>query len=60
MKTLVRIGRIEDQDRWRREDMQKLTPDERVDILLRLQENYFAGKDRTMVRVAKVRQLQNG
>ena len=57
MKPIVRIGKIEDQNRWRREDMQKLTPDERVDLLLQLQENYFAGKDRTLVRVATIRQL---
>ncbi len=55
IKTLVRIGKIEDQDRWRREDMQKLTPDERVDMLLQLQENYFAGQDRTMVRIAHIK-----
>jgi len=59
MKTLVRIGKIEDQDRWRRDDMRKLSPDERVDILLQLQENFFAGQDRTLKRIATIRRIKN-
>ncbi|RLG32416.1 hypothetical protein DRN80_06180 [Methanosarcinales archaeon] len=60
MKPIVRIGKIEDQDRWRREDLQKCTPDERVDMLLQLQENFFADQDRTIVRVAHIKRMQNG
>ena len=59
MKHIVRIGSIEDQDRWRREDLKKCTPDERVDMLLQLQENFFAGQDRTIVRVAYMKRLNN-
>ncbi len=57
MKPIIRIGTIQDQDRWRQEDMRNCTPDERVDILLQLQENFFAGQDRTMVRIAHIRNL---
>lgn len=60
MKPIVRIGKIEDQDRWRREDLRKCTPDERVDMLLQLQKNFFAGQDRTIVRVAHIKRMQNG
>ena len=41
MKKVVRRGKIADQDKFRREDVQNMTPDERVKMLLKMQYNYF-------------------
>jgi hypothetical protein len=57
MQHVVRIGRIKDQDRWRRDDLRKCTPAERVDMLLQMQAAYFAGQDRSLVRVAHIERL---
>ena len=57
MKTVVRIGRVEDQDRWRRDDLRRCTPSERVDMLLQMQAAYFTGQDRTLVRVAQFKRM---
>ena len=39
MKPLVRIGKIEDPDRWRRDDLRAMTPNQRVRMLLKMQES---------------------
>jgi len=59
MKHIVRIGSIEDQDLWRREDLKKCTPNERVDMLLQLQENFFAGQDRTIKRIVHIKRIKH-
>ena len=60
MNKTVRIGKIKDQDRWRRDDLRACTPDERVEMLLQLQAEYFVGIDQTIIRTACVKRLQNG
>ncbi len=60
MKHTVRIGNVEDQDRWRRDDLRACSPDERVEMLLQLQADHFAGQDQTLVRVAHVKRMNNG
>jgi len=57
MKRTVRIGRIEDQDRWRRADLRKCTPSERVDMVLEMQARYLANQDRTLLRVAHIKRM---
>ena len=57
MKHIVRIGKIKDQDRWRRDDLRACTPNERVEMLLQLQADYFAGIDQTIIRTARVKRL---
>lgn len=57
MNNAVRIGKIEDQDCWRRDDLRACTPDECVEMLLRMQDDYFAGQDRKIVRIAKIKRL---
>ena len=39
--TKVRIGTVEDQDRFRREDMQAMSPAERIMTLVRLRNRQF-------------------
>jgi len=41
MKKVVRIGKIADQDKFRREDIKNMTPDERVKMLLNMQYHFF-------------------
>lgn len=41
IETKVRMGTVEDQDRWRREDLLAMTPDERVMTLIRLRNRQF-------------------
>lgn len=60
MKKIVRIGKVEDQDHWRRDDLRACTPNERVEMLLQLQNDYFAGQDQALVRTACIKRLKNG
>lgn len=48
----VRVGKPEDQDRWRREDMLRMTPNERLQMLLDWRDDCFRGT-KTMQRIAK-------
>ena len=57
MKRTIRIGSLADQDRFRRDDLRKATPAQRVDMLLQLQERYFSGLDRTIQRVATIKRI---
>jgi len=54
MKHVVRIGRLEDQDRMRRDDCLRLTPDQRVEALLRFRSQFFADDMRPLQRTARV------
>jgi hypothetical protein len=38
---IVRIGKIEDQDEFRREDIRKMSPDQRVQMLLDMQAGFL-------------------
>ena len=55
MKNRVRIGKVGDQDRWRREDLLAMSPDERVGLLLDMQHHYFGDQINVLVRVARIR-----
>ena len=44
MKRIVRVGRIEDQDRFRRDDMAAMTPEARIDCLLKLRQQQFGAR----------------
>lgn len=48
----VRVGKPEDQDRWRREDMLRMTPNERLQMLLDWRDDCFRGTQ-TIQRIAK-------
>ncbi len=41
IKSIVRMGAVEDQDRFRREDVLAMTPDVRIMTLIRLRDNQF-------------------
>jgi hypothetical protein len=41
MKKIVRIGKIEDQDKFRREDIRKMSPNARVSMLIKMQRKFF-------------------
>lgn len=56
MKKIVRIGDIEDQDNWRRDDTGALTPNQRVAIVVEMQNQYSReNKIQTLTRKACVR-----
>lgn len=60
MEKRVRIGKIEDQDRFRREDMLRMTPNERLQMLVDMQVAYFPEMKQKLKRVAQMRQLPEG
>ena len=41
MKKVVRIGKIEDQDKFRRDDIRKMSPNARVSMLINMQRKFF-------------------
>ena len=41
MEKIVRIGKIEDQDTFRRNDIRNMTPDARVSMLIEMQRKFF-------------------
>jgi len=55
MKKVARIGSVADQDKWRREDVLRMTPSERVDLVFDMMEDMSGSRDIPMVRIAKVR-----
>ncbi len=55
MKKKVRIGTVQNQDRWRRDDIQALSPNQRVDMLLKMQNQYFDSAPRPLKRVASIK-----
>jgi hypothetical protein len=48
----VRIGRLSDQDRWLAEDMARLSPDERVALLMKMRQDHFG--TRAMASIERV------
>ncbi|OGV72791.1 MAG: hypothetical protein A3K19_28350 [Lentisphaerae bacterium RIFOXYB12_FULL_65_16] len=57
MKRVVRIGRIEDQDQFRREDCLRMTPEERVMLVFAMQRRHLGTGRARLRRVASVRRL---
>jgi hypothetical protein len=55
MKKIVRIGTIEEQDRWRRDDLRAMSPTQRVSLLLQLQNQFYGNKERRLQRVARIK-----
>jgi len=55
MKTTVRIGTIDEQDQWRRDDLRALSPNQRVDMLLQMQDQYLDKTSTHMKRVIQIR-----
>lgn len=55
MKKTVRVGSVADQDRWRRDDVGRMTPSERVGLVFDMMAAHCGSGDGVMVRVAKVR-----
>ena len=56
MKRVVRVGRPQDQDRWRRDDYAALSPDRRLRLMLELREAAWpdAGPLRRSARVRRL------
>lgn len=58
MEKIVRIGKVTDQDAIRRDDIKKLSPDERVQMVLQMQRKYLQwDKNPTIKRVAFIRKM---
>ena len=59
MLKTIRVGKIEDQDQWRRDDTRKMTGNERVDSVLELQSRYLRWDLNPRIeRVGKFTQLK--
>ena len=57
MKKLVRMGSVSDQDRFRREDCRRMSPDRRVRLLLEMQRRFLGWTGSAMPRIATIRRL---
>jgi len=57
MKKLVRIGSLADQDHFRRQDYQRMSPNRRVEILLNMQSRFLAWNTVPMPRIATIRRI---
>ena len=57
MKRTVRVTRVEDQDRTRREDCLRLAPSERVEALLEWRSRFFGERMQRLVRTARIVRL---
>ena len=55
IKKTVRVGTVQQQDGFRRQDMLRMTPAERVKVLMELRDAAFAYEP--LKRVASVRKL---
>ena len=59
MEKIVRIGKVTDQDAIRRSDIQKLSPDERVSMVLQMQRKYLQwDKNPLIKRVAVINKMK--
>ena len=58
MNRTVRVGKVEDQDRFRREDMLRLTPDERVRLVFEMQARFLGSGRQPLQRTVVVRSLR--
>lgn len=60
MKKIIRIGKMEDQDEFRREDIRKMSPSVRVDMVLKMQSQFFKWNLNPKIeRTATVRKIDN-
>jgi hypothetical protein len=57
IKKMVRIGKVEDQDRWRREDCARMTPNERLNALVDFRYRSFPEEMKSVKKVVAVRRL---
>lgn len=58
MERIVRIGNIDQQDRFRREDCAKMSPQERVNSLLQMQANFLRWDCNSKIeRVGKLKRI---
>jgi len=58
MEKIVRIGKVTDQDAIRRSDIQKLSPDERVSMVLQMQRKYLKWDENPSIkRVAVIKKM---
>ena len=57
MQKTVRMGKVADQDEWRREDCMRMTPNERVAALLRFRAICYPREMATIERTVTVRRL---
>lgn len=55
MKRTVRIGRVSDQDRWRRDDLRAMVPNQRVALLRRQQKQFFGTDSRVLQRIVRIK-----
>jgi hypothetical protein len=54
----IRVGKLVDQDRWRRDDLRACTPGERVNMLLQMQSAFLEDSAKPVERVLTVRDLR--
>jgi hypothetical protein len=57
VQKIVRIGTIADQDRFRREDVRRMSPSRRVRLVLGMQRQFLDWDRCPLQRVAAVRRL---
>mgnify|MGYP006297358725 CR=1 FL=1 len=55
MKKVVRIGKVGDQDAWRREDVKRMSPNERVSMVLEMQDRLLSAKSKPLTTQIRVR-----
>ena len=59
MKKIVRIGKIEDQDEFRRDDIRKMSPNARVSMLIEMQRKFFNwAANSNIQRTAKIKRMR--
>jgi len=59
MEKIVRIGKVTDQDAIRRDDIGKMSPDERVSLVLQMQRKYLQwDKNPLIKRVAFIKRMK--
>ena len=54
MQKIARVGKVEDQDRLRRADCLRLTPEQRVEALLAFRDRYFGDAPHPLVRTTRI------
>ena len=57
MQKVVRIASVEDHDRHRREDVRRMTPNQRVALLLAMQRRQWPGWGDQIAPVVAIRRL---
>jgi len=60
MEKIVRIGKLEEQDEFRREDVRKMSPNKRVDMVLKMQRKYCQWDVNTKIeRVVSIKKIED-